>query len=402
MSVVRPLPARPSLEFERKEAKALLRRLRAGDPASLARVRAQHAARPPNAFRLADAQLTIAREYGFASWPRLVRYFGDVERQRYVRRWPHSLMFHENEARSLLVEHEQRRIWTWRALSLYIPRLYGLRPDEVFATTITEDEAKLAVARMYSVPSWEALLERIAEKNRLTASASGPGPDEESPWARARRAIQTLDLRALERVVEAHPELIRNADHEDIRMSSLFRSALEQERQRGVDALRPIVEWLGRQGFDLQHELNIQLCARFGQPMRTDHVQWLLDRGADPSWVAPNGHTVLEHALARYWNGDAVDLVAARTRPRRTFWIAAGLGQVDLVRRFLDGNGKPTADAYRLRPEVDVLFNGLMLQHPEPDDEEILVEAFLVAMLNGRANVMEYMASRGFPVNTLT
>ena len=86
MSALRPLPPRPSLEFEHKEAKALLRRLRAGDPEALARARARHPAMDasaPERIRLADAQLVIAREYGFTSWPRLVQYFGDVARQRY-------------------------------------------------------------------------------------------------------------------------------------------------------------------------------------------------------------------------------------------------------------------------------------------------------------------------------
>src|SRR4051812_26786204 len=84
----RPLPPRPSLEFERKEAKALLRRLRDGDPEALARARARHPAIGAPArdrIRLSDAQLVIAREYGFASWPRLVRYFGDVAHRRHAR-----------------------------------------------------------------------------------------------------------------------------------------------------------------------------------------------------------------------------------------------------------------------------------------------------------------------------
>jgi len=65
--------------FERKEATALLRRLRAGDSAALARARARHptidAALVARDVRLADAQVVIAREYGFTSWPRLVHYF---------------------------------------------------------------------------------------------------------------------------------------------------------------------------------------------------------------------------------------------------------------------------------------------------------------------------------------
>ena len=65
MSALRPLPPRPSLEFEHKEAKALLRRLRAGDPDSLARAHARHPeidTTPPASIRLADAQLVVARE----------------------------------------------------------------------------------------------------------------------------------------------------------------------------------------------------------------------------------------------------------------------------------------------------------------------------------------------------
>ena len=402
MSALRPLPPRPSLEFERKEAKALLRLLRSADPDAVVRARARHSALPPapNEIRLADAQLIIAREYGFASWPKLVRYFGEVDRLRHMNRGVHSRSHHEAMAQTLVVEHRQRRVWTWRALASYVPRFYGMRPDKVFAATVTEADARLAEARMYGAPSWDALIERVAEKEQLARRTSATN------WGvpalrRAAAAIEATDLTAFQRVVEAHPELVTAANHDDFRMSSLLRAALEQEKVQGVDALRPIIDWLGTQGFDLQHELNVQLCSRMGWRATTEQVRWLLDRGADPNWVAPNGYPVLEHALMRYWNGDAVDLIAARTKPRRTFWVAAGLGRVDVVRRYLDASGKPTPAARHLRPDLEVLSAFPMMQHPDADDEEVLMEAFLVAMLNGRAPVMEYMASRGFPVNSL-
>ncbi|HYS36683.1 MAG TPA: hypothetical protein VEO01_13745, partial [Pseudonocardiaceae bacterium] len=59
----RPLPDRPNLDHLRHQAKALRDAARAGDPDALARVRMP--------ATLSAAQLTIAREYGFASWPRL-------------------------------------------------------------------------------------------------------------------------------------------------------------------------------------------------------------------------------------------------------------------------------------------------------------------------------------------
>ena len=79
----RPLPARPSLELERKHAKALLKQLRAGELDALARARDTIGSVRRSAagrFKLADAQLVIAREYGFLSWTRLVQYFGDLSR----------------------------------------------------------------------------------------------------------------------------------------------------------------------------------------------------------------------------------------------------------------------------------------------------------------------------------
>jgi len=64
------LPARPSLEQLHKQAKDLLRRFRAGDSSAAARLRA---ARPSlqDSATLADAQFTLAREYGFETWARL-------------------------------------------------------------------------------------------------------------------------------------------------------------------------------------------------------------------------------------------------------------------------------------------------------------------------------------------
>jgi hypothetical protein len=85
----RPLRPRPSLEYERKQAKMLLRQLRAGDPDAFARARARHAGLRSSSgsdIALAHARLVVAREYGFASWLRLVQYFGAVERQRMARR----------------------------------------------------------------------------------------------------------------------------------------------------------------------------------------------------------------------------------------------------------------------------------------------------------------------------
>jgi hypothetical protein len=61
------LPSHPSFESIRKQAKKLVRQFAAGDPDSLARVHAQLPA-PILPLSLRDAQLVLAREYGFAGW----------------------------------------------------------------------------------------------------------------------------------------------------------------------------------------------------------------------------------------------------------------------------------------------------------------------------------------------
>ena len=66
---IEPLPQHPNLEMQQKRAKNLLRAVTSGDPEALRRVRTLHKTPPaPGAFKLADAQLVVARGYGFESW----------------------------------------------------------------------------------------------------------------------------------------------------------------------------------------------------------------------------------------------------------------------------------------------------------------------------------------------
>ena len=67
MPASKSLPARPSLESLRKQAKKLARDIAAGDAAAIARARVQlpHVDLP---LTQRNAQLVIAREYGYAGW----------------------------------------------------------------------------------------------------------------------------------------------------------------------------------------------------------------------------------------------------------------------------------------------------------------------------------------------
>src|SRR5437016_13945676 len=67
MTTSKSLPARPSVESLRKQAKRLARDIAAGDAGAIARARAEL----PNVdlpLTQRNAQLVIAREYGYAGW----------------------------------------------------------------------------------------------------------------------------------------------------------------------------------------------------------------------------------------------------------------------------------------------------------------------------------------------
>src|SRR5712692_6835520 len=67
MTTSKSLPARPSLESLRKQAKKLARDIAARDAAAIARARA-HLPNVDLPLTQRNAQLVIAREYGYAGW----------------------------------------------------------------------------------------------------------------------------------------------------------------------------------------------------------------------------------------------------------------------------------------------------------------------------------------------
>jgi hypothetical protein len=67
------LPVRPSLESLRKQAKKMARDIVAGNAGAIARARAQLPGKAELPLSQRDAQLVLAREYGFAGWQDLIK-----------------------------------------------------------------------------------------------------------------------------------------------------------------------------------------------------------------------------------------------------------------------------------------------------------------------------------------
>ncbi|MGZ4867692.1 MAG: ankyrin repeat domain-containing protein [Candidatus Angelobacter sp.] len=85
----KPLPAHPSLEQYKKQAKELLKAYRSADVETIRRVKRSHPRFEKLAesgfeiskFALADAQLVIAREHGFESWPKFAKRIEVINRE---------------------------------------------------------------------------------------------------------------------------------------------------------------------------------------------------------------------------------------------------------------------------------------------------------------------------------
>src|SRR6516165_10645755 len=85
----RQLPSGPNLDQLKHQARDLLNLHKAGDAEALRRIRESHprlsqgtdADVRPARFTLSGAQLVIAREYGFASWPKLKQHVESANQQ---------------------------------------------------------------------------------------------------------------------------------------------------------------------------------------------------------------------------------------------------------------------------------------------------------------------------------
>ena len=83
-SPTRTLPERPSLDQLKHQAKELLEAFRNGAPAAAVEVAAHYREPDPAAFALHDAQLVLARAYGFESWPKLKAFVDGATVRRLV------------------------------------------------------------------------------------------------------------------------------------------------------------------------------------------------------------------------------------------------------------------------------------------------------------------------------
>ena len=198
------LPARPSLEQLRKQAKELLRDYHAGNTAAAERFRgiSPRLANPSQTkdVTLADAQFVLAREYGFESWARL---------KQHIEVLPHpKLEPFERVAADIVVICGSDDADALQRITDLIGRTYPypdrraqiqqhlmvVRGPESRIEDITPADARLIVARRFGFESWAELAESVTLPRSDTRSAP-LGMSSTPPFYKIDWKENTIELR---------------------------------------------------------------------------------------------------------------------------------------------------------------------------------------------------------------
>jgi ankyrin repeat protein len=301
------------------------------------RVRARRA--DGDEVKLADAQLELAREHGFASWAKL---------KQYIERLDLEQPFHTD-------------------LEYYEGRADGI------ATTggVSIAEARRDLAQRHGFSSWGALTRQV---EALRDETEPP-----TPFVLAYRAVEDGDRGTLVDLLDRYPELVRQrgTNGNDLLGMADGLSLVRLLIERGADPNRG-----NDYGWTKLHQA--------GYSNRRELARVMLDAGGRIDLYARgDGGTPLVAAL--FWgHRDVVDLLGREPRNLR---VAAGLGDLDLIRE-LAGTAEAGAHRGFYRPH-----GGFPAWEPSDDPQEVVDEALVWAAKADRVEALSLLVELGARVD---
>jgi hypothetical protein len=437
------LPARPDLNQYKKQAKELVKALRSGaaDDAVLARVKAHHprfgdisasgnisaggdigasgavtesdsdARLSAPAFLLADAQLVIAREHGIESWPKFVK---EIERRSgggsHVRVWKlaeRAIIAGDVAALERLIRDHEPLLKQGPPRASWFD---GLPPR------MSSNDARAIIADNHHFATWDEF-EAFARELR----------DGTSPTARFEAAVDAVvsgDDAALDRLLRTHPELIRARStrrHHSTLLLYVGANGVEPFRQKTPKNAVQIAERLLAAGAEVdavgdmyRGTTTLGLVATSVHPVnagvQAELIDVLVRAGASLAHaVAPDyTHGRVVNACLANGRGEGALLVADRGA-ELDFEGAAGVGRLDVVKRFFDDRGRLTPATSR-----DQLLRGCFwacmygrlevvefLLGQEIDLKESGIDGTMLhnAALGGHPEIVRILIARGAPID---
>jgi hypothetical protein len=377
------LPASPSLEYYRNQAKQLHDAYAAGDPEAAVRVADVLGDRAAERFLLSDAQFVLAQEHGFRTWADFRAHIesrsasGDRPVSRIVGMLGPSVYL--AQADTLLADLRRNDPGALRRLRAYVPR-HATGTGTGTGTAELRD-ARLVIAREVGFSTWRELL-AFTEKHRREHAELKQAQRQLEPEIEALLAGDTG------RLVSLTAEQADNLLH----ILALPEPIPGTRLGRDLGAPHAAVDVLISKATDLEIPLARAACSN-----RVDYVRLLLAAGADlgtRKW----GNTPLEYAIY-FGNTEIVDLLAERGIVPPALWTYAACGRLDLVRACFDADGKLRPDAATVRPNpADI---GMPCRLPATDNPaEILAEAFVHACQHGRTEVVRWFLDHGVQPDT--
>jgi ankyrin repeat protein len=345
---IRPLPSNPNLDKQRKLAKALARDYWRGESEAIERVRALHPKPPaPEDFVLSDAQLVIARGYGFVGWPHMKRKIESFTKSPADRFKVAVEAGDVNHVRQLLQSHPD-------LVSMINQPMFSFKSQAVHAARTNLELLDLLLAHGADINArtgWGkgsfGVLEQVSPEEAAPLIARGARID---VWAAANLG-KMAELVAL---IAADPSLVH---------------------AKGGDGKRPL------------HFARTVQIARF-----------LLEHGADID-ALDDDH---DATPAQHLIGDRPEVAGflVAQGARSDLLLAAALGDVALVRRHLEAD--PSMIAMRVDqdwfPMIDTAPNG---GHIYQWTLGFHVSAFDVARQRGNAEVLDLLVSGAGPLDRL-
>ena len=374
------LPAQPSLIQLKHQARDLLKEFRAGTPEARARFYEHQPHSEPSAPTLSDAQLVIAREYGFASWPKLkhhVDFLADIE-ARIARVQSEFASGDEKTKLQLLkVAHSKQRFENY----------------DPHAASLSYADARLLIANQEGYAFWDKY-----------DSFLHLDPSVQTVIA----AVRAGDLRRLQQILLSDP-----ASANPVWVFGFVAPTPVPNDSIPLFCVSEGV-WRGTNGQGNEYELTRALIAagaeleiEGGLPLASAVsfdvirvVQALLDAGAIADGIDRDG---LPMAYAMVFGFAAVAELLAERGAQLDLRFAAGLGWLELVKSWFsaDGSLKPGAGSLADPYGLEWKRRGQSVFRCERTRPNILSQALYFACVHNKLDVAAFLLSQGADINAI-
>ena len=402
LPAVRVLPAFPSLEQQKKQARELVVATRANDSAAVDRMRLHHprwTSVTTDSASLHDAQLVIAREYGFASWPKLKAHIESVVATRRTRLIAREERYYNDRAQGLLAVMQDGAAPVMAQVRQWHPDYANADDESIRTSDFTIADARLVYAREHGFADWKRFVTYLASLGREPAN---------EPFLVLFDAASRGDWKAATAVLLADPAvaLARGTNGNTLlNLACSFApcdpvvdgsAARQHPGQHRLDAVRLLLA----AGADVQQANDRGWTPLHQAAYRNDAemAELLLAAGALCNCSAHgDGGTPLAGAL--FWGHREVSAVLANTEiAPSNLRIAAALGRVDLASNYVSASGDVLIAAFAGRAFYRP-HSGFPAWRPADSAQEVLDEALVWAAKSAQIATMDFLLRRGAQID---